>query len=378
MAEFSDYAKCNTCMACFASTDKIKEHYRSDWHAYNSKRRSAGLIPLKRNEYKTLVSSNKSKDAHNQQRSDSAPDTHSSHTRPRASTPHIPTKRSMNKSLKRRGEVLPPQQFQFKAQQQGSAEQIPDETRLDNIEITAKISADRNERDRKGTENTNSMPDAANEALVEDICDAGDIESEDEASGEWGDVDDDGEFLDGDDGDEEENTRDDPQQAAAYAAARAKVQPHISLFDDADLGSAEECVRYMRERFGFFLPDAEYLCDLAGLLRYLGEKVRLGGYCLYCQKKLQPGRACQNHMVSKSHCKLRFEEGVDMEEFEEFYDYSAAYSSDDDGEGGPEGAQLVLEAGPDGELQLPDGRVLGHRSLRRFYKGSGRRRNHHP
>lgn len=47
--------KCNTCKCCFASIEKIKEHYRSDWHVLNAKRRSNNLLPLKRDEYKLIV-----------------------------------------------------------------------------------------------------------------------------------------------------------------------------------------------------------------------------------------------------------------------------------------------------------------------------------
>ena len=42
-----------------------------------------------------------------------------------------------------------------------------------------------------------------------------------------------------------------------------------------------ECnVAHMTERHSFFLPDAEYLADLEGMLAYLGEKVRLGAFCV--------------------------------------------------------------------------------------------------
>ena len=50
-------AKCNTCKGVFSSIDKVKEHYRTDWHILNSKRRANNLAPLSKSEFK-LVDAN--------------------------------------------------------------------------------------------------------------------------------------------------------------------------------------------------------------------------------------------------------------------------------------------------------------------------------
>jgi C2H2 type zinc-finger (2 copies) len=139
----------------------------------------------------------------------------------------------------------------------------------------------------------------------------------------------------------------------------------VSIFDNKEFETVEECVEYMAVNFGFFIPDVEYLTDLEGLLTYLGEKVKLGGFCLYCQKQMKPGRPCQNHMKSKSHCKIAFEEGVDMDEYEDFYDYTSSYDDmPEDEEGNPK----TVEISPIGELVLLDGRIAGHRDFRIYYK----------
>lgn len=134
--------------------------------------------------------------------------------------------------------------------------------------------------------------------------------------------------------------------------------------------TVDECVTYMETAFGFFIPEREYLVDLPGLLTYLGEKVKIGGICLYCQKQLRPGRPCQNHMISKSHCKIAYEEEVDVDEFEEFYDFSSSYAEGGDDEDLGDDA---LEVSAIGELVLTDGRSVGHRAFRRYYK-----QNHKP
>ena len=161
-------------------------------------------------------------------------------------------------------------------------------------------------------------------------------------------------------GNEEEEVEEEEEEIEVLPVA-----PEISIFDTKKFATVDECVDYMATTYGFFIPDVEYLVDLEGFLQYLGEKVKLGGFCLYCQKQFRAGRPCQNHMKSKSHCKIAFEDGVDMEEFEDFYDYTSSY------EGIPEdedGNMKQVEISSIGELVLLDGRVAGHRDFRVYYK----------
>jgi pre-60S factor REI1 len=158
----------------------------------------------------------------------------------------------------------------------------------------------------------------------------------------------------------------------------------------------------------------ECLIDLEGLLGYCHEKIKLGHYCLYCEKMFPTWQGCQNHMTSKQHTKLRYEQGV-WHELDPFYDFKKDDNSflgennqtkadrrdssehgmhvdstdDDDGdwEDMPDGVEDVegdeemydidgyekeiarfgLDVTPLGELVFPDGRIVGHRALRRYY-----------
>lgn len=139
---------------------------------------------------------------------------------------------------------------------------------------------------------------------------------------------------------------------------------NISIFDGKVFASTRECVDYMYLKYGFFIPDQEYLTDIDGLLQYLSEKVKLGGICLCCQKQFPPGRPCMNHMISKSHCKIRYEDGIDLDEYEDFYDYSACYEDVDDSDEEEE----VLQINAAGDLILPNGCIAGHRKRRIYYK----------
>lgn len=168
------------------------------------------------------------------------------------------------------------------------------------------------------------------------------------------------------DGDQkEEGEEDDDDEYEEVIPENFPMGPCISIFDNREFDSVENCIAYMSRSFGFFIPDSEYIDDLEGLLEYLGEKVKLGGTCLYCQRRFRSGRACQHHMTQLSHCKLKYEEGVDLEEFEDFYDFSASYEDvSDDAEGEPVAEISAIT----GELVLPDGRTLGHRDFRKYYK----------
>mmetsp|Transcript_10053 Transcript_10053/g.10158 ORF Transcript_10053/g.10158 Transcript_10053/m.10158 type:complete len:349 (+) Transcript_10053:25-1071(+) len=143
------------------------------------------------------------------------------------------------------------------------------------------------------------------------------------------------------------------------------IGPNISIFDNKEFPTTEDCIIHMKISNGFFIPDREYITDMNGLLQYLGEKVKLGGICLYCQRQFSSGTACQHHMLSKSHCKVAYEDEVDMDEFEDFYDFSSSYLNDN---GDVEEGDRTLEISSIGEMILLDGRVVGNRNLRIYYK----------
>lgn len=55
-----------TCMACFAafeSSDLQREHYKTDWHRYNLKRKVADLPPLSYEAYLTRLAQEKIEEA---------------------------------------------------------------------------------------------------------------------------------------------------------------------------------------------------------------------------------------------------------------------------------------------------------------------------
>jgi pre-60S factor REI1 len=149
------------------------------------------------------------------------------------------------------------------------------------------------------------------------------------------------------------------------------------LFCAHSSDSFEINLKHMAEIHSFFIPDVEYLVDLRGLIRYLGEKVGVGHMCLYCNGKgreLHSVEAVQKHMRDKGHCKLLYEGDAELE-IAEFYDFTPSYRDFDETKR-DEQAEMEVDkseicpfiAEEDFQLVLPSGIRLGHRSLKRYYK----------
>lgn len=148
----------------------------------------------------------------------------------------------------------------------------------------------------------------------------------------------------------------------------------------------------MTKAHGFFIPDIEYLVDLEGLIRYLGEKVSVGNICLHCNGKgrqIKSLEAVRKHMVDKGHCKIPYDTEADMMEIVDFYDFRSSYPEEqqkkmlaaaaaadagevemkEDEEDEEEDLDTGVRLGDDEmELILPSGARLGHRSLNKYYR----------
>ena len=184
------------------------------------------------------------------------------------------------------------------------------------------------------------------------------------------------------------------------------------LFCNMAADCLDRNVQHMTKAHGLFIPERDYLIDLEGLVGWLYDRIHDEPHeCLYCHRTKSTAEAIQDHMKDLGHCKIAFEDEVDMIEVGQFYDFSSTYSDDDmDGEEDDEmsnenarddgweddsdvasddldediedgGTVLPKKHRPksdsqrkdhalvlDDELHLPSGKVAGHRSLARFYR----------
>ncbi|KAK9867870.1 hypothetical protein WJX84_004997 [Apatococcus fuscideae] len=157
-----------------------------------------------------------------------------------------------------------------------------------------------------------------------------------------------------------------------------------SLFDNHISPSTEANLEYMWKKYGFYIPDSQFLVDPEGLIKYLGAKMQYGGVPLYVRgeddkaKQFRSLHSVQRHMIDSNQCKMAYDDNE--EEYEDYYDYDAATSAEAASTSGGElmlgGADEPAEAVNYGyELSIPadetsgaKGKVLGSREFARFYK----------
>lgn len=290
----------------------IRQHYKSDWHVFNSKRRSNGLIRATWDEFKKLPSAGKNV------------------TKP---------------AIKSTRDNRPPTRTEKMAEELTNASSASSTSK--NIETSNDEISDLSASFTKMAESFGVESKERIEKIVTLAVKSSQL-GEDEEGEDEGDDDDDSEEED------------------------IVIEDNVSIFDDKEFSTVEENLAYMETTFGFFIPEREYLTNLSALIIYLGEKVKLGGICIYCQKQFGPGRSCQSHMIAKSHCKIAYQENVDLDEFDDFYDFSASYKSvegvEGSGKNDEDGLDKTLEISSIGELILTDGRCVGHRAFRKYYK----------
>lgn len=200
------------------------------------------------------------------------------------------------------------------------------------------------------------------------------------------------------------------------AAARSRISSTQCLFCPQDSSSLEGNLTHMSTAHSFFIPDADYLIDLPGLINYLGEKIAVGNVCILCNGKGREFRtlfAVRKHMLDKSHCKIAYGTENEKLEISDYYDFSSSYPDgsqkktkrvkkaeeeaaegwEDLGDDGSDEVDEIVDEGSDSsnevdsdsdslpdnditygdshlELVLPSGARIGHRSMRRYYAQS--------
>lgn len=200
---------------------------------------------------------------------------------------------------------------------------------------------------------------------------------------------------------------------AKIAAARSRLSPAHCLFCTHISSALSENLTHMSSSHSFFVPDADYLVDLPGLITYLGEKIAVGNVCIYCNGKgreLRTLDAVRKHMLDKAHCKIAYDSEDDRLEVSDYYDFTTSYpadtrkkksrqshaededweDADDDNGDAEEVVDEAISEPPDSEsdsdesipenqitygdtqyeLVLPSGARIGHRSMKRYYAQS--------
>lgn len=94
------------------------------------------------------------------------------------------------------------------------------------------------------------------------------------------------------------------EEMMAIIDEKIKAAPRLEetdcLFCTHKSESFEDNMTHMTTTHSLFIPDIEFLVDLRGLIRYLGEKITVGNVCIFCNGKGRGMRsvdAVRKHMV---------------------------------------------------------------------------------
>jgi pre-60S factor REI1 len=340
-----------------------KEHYKTDWHRYNLKRKVAELPPVTAENFQERII------AHKNQMAEGSKSTscHCVECDKRFNTTNAFTNHLQSKKHKDQLAAIVAGLVVKKSSAAKRAGNTARDMRAENDETNAQLKkatlgSTGVVRDGTARSKTNRLVEAIMSGVSLDNAAA-----DDDNDGEWEDVDDE------ENGGAEEDMADEEEawKLNAIAVDHCLFCPEVSKDMEAN-------IRHMTIAHSFFIPDLEYVVDLEGLLAYLGEKVGVMRMCLWCNEKSRVFpelRAVQQHMTDKGHCKL-FHEGDAVLEYADFYDYRPSYPDYKPGEAGEAMEDEDMEATPASiELQeqgylmvLPSGDTVGHRTLQRYYR----------
>ncbi|KAI0702957.1 C2H2 type zinc-finger-domain-containing protein [Cerioporus squamosus] len=375
---------CISCTIAFHTAQDQREHYRSDHHRYNMKRRVAGLPPVSAALFDQKVLERRAETAiMASPKGSSCEICGKSYTTENAYRSHLASKKHKENELR----------AAVKAKTPAEAPQSSEEAAA------------------PGPEAGPSSQSATEQAGVEQMTS--------QMQGVALQVD-------------EDATEDQVNQTIdeKIAAARSRLSPTNCLFCTSSTASTlEENLTHMSSAHSFFIPDADFLVDLVGLITYLGEKIAVGNTCIYCNSEFRTLDAVRKHMQDKGHCKVAYDTDLERLEISDYYDFSASYPdaeerkarkaaraarraqkeeerrkkaeaeqnegwedvSEDEDDGG-EVDEIVEEDASDSdedlsdedelpdnqitygdsgyELVLPSGARIGHRTMRRYYAQS--------
>ncbi|KIK67107.1 hypothetical protein GYMLUDRAFT_850880 [Collybiopsis luxurians FD-317 M1] len=359
---------CISCSIAFVSAEEQRMHYRSDHHRYNMKRRVAGLPPVSAAVFNDKVTERRKETA-------------------------------IMSSLK--GSVCQVCNKTYSSENAYRSHLNSKKHKENELQASLRLAAKLAKKDGLGTDSEEE------EEEEEEIKDQ--IPSSEMAAVNLSDNKLDAPVslvVDDSAGDEEIDETIDQK----IAAARSRLSPAHCLFCSSELLDLQANLLHMASMHSFFIPDAEYLVDVEGLINYLGEKIAVGNVCIFCNGKGREFRtldAVRKHMTDKSHCKVAYDTEDDRLEISDYYDFTSSYpdaearkhraaknlaedseeweDSEDDGsevdemidedkDGESDDAALpdntITYGDSNYELVLPSGARIGHRSMRRYYAQS--------
>ncbi|KAJ2699809.1 pre-60S factor rei1 [Coemansia spiralis] len=401
-----------TCIACqvaFYSADQQRTHYRSDWHRYNLKRKVAELPPVTAESFAQRVLAQQAKTAEAAKRAEFSAECTvcmKAYSSENAFNNHLSSKKHKEREAKM---VHKMQRDEDLRAEQSAIEES----------IASAVAATATDAAAAGVPTSDAAPGAVSDSgaatdglgrKVSAFPVSDDDEDEDEDDDEVAEEEEDEPAGAAEQMDVEETNQDadaerarrkqereikrqlnqatSEEEVVALLEKKKAAAPRLNpdadcLFCTHKSASFEANMDHMALAHSLFVPDLEYLVDLHGLIKYLADKISVANVCLYCNgrgRMLHSLEAVRKHMADKGHTKIAYDTEIDILEISEFYDFSSTYpdAADHDAnemlDGDDAGGHTRSAAGmaqveeEDGELVLPNGTRIGHRSLQRYYR----------
>jgi pre-60S factor REI1 len=260
--------RCGSCHVFFEDGERQREHYRSDWHRFNLKRKISSLPPVALSLYEAKVAE---------------------------SMPAAPAPRKTNHRKDRRktssGTASSSSAAARRAQVSSHAHshaQPSDSTLKPASPAIASEVAAAFASSTPSTEPSSSASSSSSSSVSSPAFRA--PTALDQLTGDLAHI-----GLS-----EEEKQR---AIARSDAARRKKareervITERDSLFDQHRSKSLESNLSYMNRKYGLFIPNQEYCTDKSGLVGMMAEMVYVHHMCLWCSKKFRSAEGTQHHMV---------------------------------------------------------------------------------
>uniref|UniRef100_A0A665U397 Cytoplasmic 60S subunit biogenesis factor ZNF622 n=1 Tax=Echeneis naucrates TaxID=173247 RepID=A0A665U397_ECHNA len=376
---------CISCRVAFADGEVQRAHYKTDWHRYNLKRKVADMPPVTAENFQERVLAQRA--AAEQHLSGAAViefctvcnkkfSTANAYQNHLQSHKHLQAEKQALLAAQRKVEMMNEKNLEKGLGEEKVDHDARNEALQQALKEQQKSNLAKQEKflaSQGAVKQRTDRPDKPPRVMwLEEQAKRREKEegpSEEEEEDEMEEDEEDEETMDQEEGDSVSLSDPGP------AALPGSIPVTNCLFCSHHSKTLMKNVAHMTKTHSFFIPDVEFLVDLRGLIRYLGEKVGAGNVCLWCNEKgrsFYSTEAVQSHMTDKSHCKL-FTDGDAALEFADFYDFRSSYPDREEGDDIEMNDELPndknLEYDDETlELTLPSGAKIGHRSLMRYYK----------
>lgn len=386
---------CITCRVAFRDADMQRAHYKTDWHRYNLRRKVASMAPVTAEGFQERVRAQRA--VAEEESKGSATyctvcskkfasfNAYENHLKSRR---HVELEKKAVQAVNRKVEMMNEKNLEkglgldsvdkdamnaaiqqaIKAQPSMSPKKAPPAPAEEARSAVAVGTGGRGTHDRDPSEKPPRLQWFEQQAkkLAKQQEEGSEEEEEDLDGDDWEDIDSDEELECEDTEAMEDGVEQDAEEEEAEEGPPLGAIPiRDCLFCSHHSSSLMKNVAHMTKVHSFFIPDIEYLSDIKGLIKYLGEKVGVGKICLWCNEKgksFYSTEAVQAHMNDKSHCKL-FTDGDAALEFADFYDFRSSYPDHKEGKDPSEAEELPSEKNLEYddetmELILPSGAAL--------------------